>query len=235
MNKKVVLYVLLAIAAAVGFWYFTKPGDQTVGTPSQHVWNTEASTEVTLIEYGDFQCPGCAQYFPILKEIKQRYEGVITFQFKHFPLESIHQNARAGARAAEAAGLQGKFWEMHDYLFENQTAWSNAGDPLSLFESYAQAIGVTDLAKFTEDFKSKQVAATITADLEAGRALGVDSTPSFVLNGKKLQENPAANVDAFVEMLDSAITEAGGTPPSAESTTPTEEDATPAEETTTTE
>lgn len=223
MNKKVVLYVLLAIAAAASFWYFTKPGEQTVGVPSEHVWNTEASTDVSLIEYGDFQCPGCAQYFPVLQEVKQRYEGVITFQFKHFPLESIHQNARAAARAAEAAGLQDKFWEMHDYLFENQAAWSTAGDPLSLFESYAQAIGVTDLAKFSTDFKSQQVAATITADLEGGRELGVESTPTFILNGKKLQENPAASVEAFVEMLDTAITEAGGTPPSAESTTPATE------------
>jgi len=220
MNKKTIGIVVGVIVAIVGFLYFTQPKDTTSAEPTNHI--KEGTSGVVFIEYGDFQCPACAAYHPILQQVKEQYKGVVTFQFRHFPLEALHKNARAASRAAEAASNQGKFWEMHDFLFENQQAWQNTADPLSIFEDYAKSIGVSDLAKFTADYKSSAVNDTINADLDAGRALEVQSTPTFVLDGKKLEQNPAGSVEAFAKLLDEAIIAKGGTPP-----TPSTQSATP--------
>lgn len=215
MSKKIILIIIGVIVVVAGFFYLTQPAEETTAEPSNHTWSNGRSG-VVLIEYGDFQCPACAQYEPILQQIREKYKDIATFQFRHFPLESIHKNGRASSRAAEAASLQGKFWEMHDYLYQNQSAWQGASDPLSIFEGYAQAIGVPDVAKFTADYKSSSVNAVINADLDVGRGLDINSTPSFVLDGRKLEENPAPTLDAFSELLDQAITEKGGTPPTSE-------------------
>lgn len=204
MNKKVVLIVLAVIIGVVGFLLFTEPSsDETTAQVSNHTLGA-GTAGVTLLEYGDFQCPACAAYYPVLKQVKDKYGDQITFQFRHFPLEAIHKNARAASRAAEAASNQGKFWEMHDKLYETQSSWAETGDPLSIFESYARDIGVADLDKFTEDYKSSQVNAVINADLEAGKEKGASSTPTFVLNDE-LIESPSASLEAFSELIDAAI------------------------------
>jgi protein-disulfide isomerase len=230
MNKRVILIVVGIIIAVVGFLYLTKPAEEASSSPSSHTFG-QGSTGVVLVEYGDFQCPGCAAYAPVLSQIKAEYEDRITFQFRHFPLESIHVNARASSRAAEAASLQGKFWEMHDALFVNQTTWQEVGDPLSIFEGYAKEIGL-DVARFTADYKSSAVNATINADLSEGRKLDIQSTPSFILDGEKL-ENPGASFEAFSAVIDEAIAKKTGTQPAQETTeqTPaiTEETAVPAQ------
>lgn len=215
MNKRVVLIIIAVIIAVAGFLLLTEPAPTETADASTHTLG-EGSTGVVLVEYGDFQCPACASYHPTLKEVKEKYKDHITFQFRHFPLEAIHKNARAGSRAAEAAALQGKFWEMHDYLYENQAAWQSANDPLNLFESYARAIGVPDLEKFKTDMRSSAVNAVITADLNAGRALEANSTPTFILDGKKLEENPAPTLESFSQVIDEAIRNKGGTPPTAD-------------------
>lgn len=212
MNKRVVLILVGIVVAVVGFLIFTKPAEEASGTPSEHKVGAGTSG-VVLMEYGDFQCPACGQYFPILQQVKEIYGDQITFQFRHFPLESIHKNARAASRAAEAASMQGKFWEMHDELFANQAQWQDTNDPVAIFESYAEAIGIDDLAKFTEDYKSSAVSSVINADLQAGRDAGASSTPTFMLDGKKLDPNPGASVAAFTELIDAAIKEKTGKDP----------------------
>jgi protein-disulfide isomerase len=217
MNKRVIFIIISIIVAVAGFLYLTRPAaEEAKAEPSNHV--IDGNSGVVFVEYGDFQCPACGAYHPILKEAKAKYAGVVTFQFRHFPLESLHKNARAASRAAEAAGNQGKFWEMHDALFENQQAWQDTTDPVSLFESYAEQVGVSDLAKFSEDYKSSAVNDVINADLAEGRALGATATPTFVLNGKKLDENPSSP-EALYKLLDDAIAEKTGTP-APESTVP---------------
>jgi protein-disulfide isomerase len=225
MNKKVIGIIVGAIALIIGFIWFTQPSEQAAGTPSNHTLGSDSSG-VVLIEYGDFQCPACGSYHPILQQVKEAYKDRVLFQFRHFPLEAIHVNARAGSRAAEAASMQNKFWEMHDMLFENQTAWSGAGDPLSIFESYAQALGL-DVAKFTTDYKSSTVNATINADITEGKNLGAESTPTFILDGEKI-ENPGASAEAFAALLDEAIAKKSGQDTSTEPTT-TEPATTPEE------
>ncbi len=204
MNKRALLFVAGAILAVGAFLYLTQPAEdtETKGEVSNH---TAGTGDVLLTEFGDFQCPGCAAYFPVLKQVKEKYGDQITFQFRHFPLESIHKNARAAARAAEAAGKQSKFWEMHDMLFENQTAWQGASDPVSVFEGYARTIGIEDIDRFTEDLKSSTVNAIINADLAEGRDKGVSATPTFMLNGEILDPSPVNSVDAFSALIDQAL------------------------------
>ncbi len=132
--------------------------------------------------YGDFQCPACAQIFPVEKQVVTNFNDQIKFTFRHFPLESIHPNARAASRAAEAAGLQGKFFEMHDALYESQNAWSSLSNPLDEFVSMAQKIGL-DTEKFKTDYATELVNATINADLKEGNSKNVSGTPSYFVNG----------------------------------------------------
>lgn len=220
MNKRALLVVLGAIVAIGGFLYLTQPAEDTTtkSEPSNHVAGA-GETGVVLTEFGDFQCPGCAAYYPTVKQIKEKYGDQITFQFRHFPLESIHKNARAAARASEAAAKQGKFWEMHDMLFENQTAWQSVSDPVSVFEGYARTLGIEDITRFTEDLKGSEVNATINADLADGREKGVSATPTFAINGKVLEQSPANSVEAFSALIDAAIKEKQGDSPQ---TSPTE-------------
>lgn len=171
----------------------------------------EGSSGVRLVEYGDFQCPACAQYDPIVKEVVERYGEQITFQFRNFPLISIHPNAVAAARAAEAADMQDKYWQMHSLLFQNQNSWGSASDPLPTFVSYAKQLEL-DEAKFREDFKSRVSNDRIQADIQEGTRLDVNSTPTFFIDGKKIS-NPDASVEAFSKVIENAIEKKTGKKP----------------------
>jgi len=166
---------------------------------SQHVQKGDSG--VTLVEYGDFQCPGCGGMFPIFKQLKEKYSGRVTFQFRHFPLVSIHPFALLAAKSAEAASMQGKFWEMHDKLFENQQTWSSSSNPNSLFEEYAQQIGL-NIDKFRQDAKSEKVNSIVMADKAEAERKGLKSTPSFELDGKQIK---ATTYNEFVKLIDEAL------------------------------
>lgn len=142
------------------------------------------SAKVTLVEFGDFQCPACALSYPIAKEIKTAYKDRIQFVFRNFPLPS-HANALVAAQAAEAAGTQEKYWEMHDMLYENQSEWSSESNPLEIFVGYAKELEL-DVDKFKEEVQSSKYASKIQEDLLDGRSLGVNSTPTFYLNSEKI-------------------------------------------------
>lgn len=148
---------------------------------------------VTLIEYSDFQCPACKSYHKIIKQLISEFESDIYFAYRHFPLEQIHQNASLAARAAEAAGKQSKFWEMNDIIFENQKEWSNQNNAENTFAKYAETLNL-NLEQFKIDINSKEVKNKVKSDYNGGVSLGVNSTPSFFLNGKKLQ-NPRSYDD----------------------------------------
>src|SRR5690606_2501503 len=113
---------------------------------SEHIKGTPDAS-VTLTEYADFQCPACGQFHSIMKTVEERYGDRLAIEFKHFPLTSIHPYAMPAAKAAEAAGVQGKFFEMHDKLFEDQAAWSQSGTPQVFFNKYAEELGL-DVALF---------------------------------------------------------------------------------------
>jgi protein-disulfide isomerase len=207
MNKRVLGIIAGIIIVVAGFMWLTKPNPSSQSSsttpPSNHIQGKGAKN-VTLVEYGDFQCPACSAYHPVVKSVVETYKDDIVFQFRNYPLESLHQNARAGSRAAEAAHLQGKFWEMHDALYQNQKAWESVGDPLNLFTQFAQQIGITDITKFTTDYKSAAVNNVINADLQAGQKYKITGTPTFILEGKKIEKNPSS-VEEFNKLIDDAI------------------------------
>jgi len=169
-------------------------------TAQDHVLgNPDAS--VVLLEYGDFQCPACGTYHPVLKQLKAEYSDRVAFVYRHFPLTSIHKSADISARATEAAALQGKFWEMHDKLFENQQEWTTGNDE-EVIMGYAQGLGL-NMDQFRADINSEGVKNAVEQGRLSGVRSSVNSTPSFFLNGVKIQ-NPRS-LQAFKDLLDQAL------------------------------
>lgn len=142
-----------------------------------------ASAKVTIVEFSDFQCPACGAAFPVVKKIEADYRDEVNFVYRHFPLPQ-HKNGFKAALAAEAAGLQGKFWEMHDKLFENQDTWGELDNPLDIFTGYAKDLGL-NTAKFQQDMNDKKLTDKVNRDQADGATLGVNSTPTFFINNQK--------------------------------------------------
>lgn len=185
------------------------------GATSHFRGNLES--KVTLTEYGDYQCSACYSFQATTQQVVEKYSSTVRFQFRNLPLTSAHPNAFAAARAAEAADMQGKFWEMHDLLFQNQdpsgaSGWVASKDPLSdYFSTFAKQLGL-DTAKFKTDFASNAVNDRINADIEAFNATGErQSTPTFFINGKKidntslLDSNGQPSVEKFSKAIDAAL------------------------------
>jgi len=165
-------------------------GNEASGGIDDHVFGNKDS-KVTLVEYGDFQCPGCKSAAEPISQVKKKYEEQLGFIFRNFPLTNIHPNAKVAAASAEVAGLEGKYWEMHDLLYASQDEWSAASgaDRTDLFAGYAQQIGI-DKNTFTTALEEKNEAITkkISYDQALGRKVGVSGTPSFFLNGKEIDD-----------------------------------------------
>jgi len=176
------------------------------GNIADHVFGNSDS-KVILISYSDFQCPGCGSSYSYIKAIVEQYKDKIQFVFRNFPL-SYHINAKAAAGTAEAAGLQGKYWEMHDKLYESQSAWSNlsgaSSERTDFFVSYANELGL-DTTKFKADLASAAVSEKINYDYSLGKKIGVDSTPTFYLNGVKLDSAIWGNETKLKEAINTEL------------------------------
>jgi len=159
---------------------------------------------VLIEEYGDFQCPPCGALHPILKRIEGEYATQVRVAFHHFPLREMHKNAGEASRAAEAAALQGKFWQMHDLLFENQSQWKDAAPARPFFLNYARTLGL-DLQKFTQDIDSSTVSTRVMNDEAAGAARGVTGTPTVFLNGREVPYEVITNYERFRAAIESEI------------------------------
>lgn len=228
--------IVIAIILAVVF----SGGGGSSKTNAQPTNNIEGkgSTGVKLVEYGDFQCPACGEFYPTVEQVTQKYQNLIYFQFRNFPLTSLHPNALAAARAGEAAALQGQFWPFYNKLYqENDTyyqsnetykTWISASDPLPDFTSYAQALGL-NVTKFKTDFASSKVNDIVQADMNAGNKLNIDGTPTFFLDGKQLNvqslvdsKTQQPSLDAFSKLIDAEIQKKTGQAPNpAELVSPT--------------
>lgn len=176
------------------------------GNIADHVFGNKDS-KVVLTEYGDFQCPACGSAYPVIKEVTDAYKDKIAFIFRNNPLTAIHPNARAGSAAAEAAGLQGKYWDMHDALYVNQTNWSSAAvdKRTDMFVAYASQIGVKDKEKFKKDMESKAVNDKIDFDLALGKRVPVSGTPTILLNNKKIESDVWSDKDKFRAAIENAL------------------------------
>ncbi len=153
--------------------------------------------KATLVEYSDFQCPACRSFHPVLKQINQDLGDRVRFVYRHFPLPQ-HLQAKLAGVASEAAGRQGKFWEMSDVIFDKQSEWERNGDAKELFIKYAEGLAL-DVEKFKTDLEDSTLEERVQRDLKKGEKSGVDSTPTFFLNDKKLP-NPKS-LEEFENVL----------------------------------
>lgn len=207
-QKRIIVWVsaILVIGiTAVAAWQIAK-GPKTpivrAGSLSESVTATDhtkgaTTPKATLVEYSDFQCPACGMFYPIVEEIFAARKDTLAFTYRHFPL-SQHKNALAASYAAEAAGKQGKFWEMHEKIFKSQADWSETDTAAATFEGFAKDLGL-DMARFKADRDSQLVKDAVEHDKETGLKSGVNSTPSFYLNGKKMTVTSLAEFKATIE------------------------------------
>jgi protein-disulfide isomerase len=184
----------------------TISGEEAVGKEKQgsiHV-RGPAQAPVTLEEFGDFQCPPCGMMSGPLLEIEKDYGTKLRVIFRNFPFPN-HQHALEAAYAAEAAGLQGRYWEMHDLLYKEQANWSKASDVKQLFVSYARILGL-EMDRFEADIAGPTVKALVTADQERGKSLGVTATPSIFINNQGVPPK-SLNPTALRAAIDEALKE----------------------------
>jgi protein-disulfide isomerase len=177
-------------------------GDWSEGNPD---------AKVSLIEYGDFECPACGEYFPVVEQLIQNNSSTVRFVFRNFPLYTIHPFAGISAQAAEAAGLEGgaaKYWAMNDLLYTKQADWSTntaltpAQAVSQYFDGYAQSIGL-DVNTFDTDINASSVTSKIQNDVNSGNAASIDHTPTFFINLKQIP-NPTSTT-AFQAALTAAV------------------------------
>lgn len=182
----------------------TAGGDLSVPVGEGDNIKGPADASATLVEYSDFQCPACGSFYPVLKQLFADSKDKVRFVYRNFPLKSLHPNAELAAHAAQAAALQGKFWEMHDKLFEGQAKWSGMSGTgaREVFLGYAGELGL-DKARMDKDMDGDAVKSKVQSDVDGGNRAGVNSTPTFYLNGKKL--TGFRSVDEFRAAVLSAI------------------------------
>lgn len=203
-NKGLLIGIGIAAALAGAFWYADQAGEvanEGIEITANVKGNPEA--EVVLVEYSDFQCPACAAAAPVVNQLIEDYGDSVRFEYRHFPLTSIHPLAIPAARAAEAAGQQGKFFEMHDLLFENQQTWSRAANPTALFMGYAGELGL-DTGQFKTQMNASKIDDHVRAQFDEARSLGLTGTPTFTLNGERMV------FDSYQSFVDQVVAAIGG-------------------------
>ena len=183
----------------------TQAADKQNGNIADHVYGNPDS-KVTLIAYGDYQCPPCGQAYPLIKSVTEEYKDKIKYIFRNFPLTTIHANAKAAAASAEAAGLQGKYWEMHNKIYENQSDWSTLSDTQrsDFFANYAKDLEL-DVDKFNSDITTSAITDKINYDLALGKKAGVEGTPTIILDGTKLDSSIWGDSTKFKEAIDKEL------------------------------
>lgn len=162
--------------------------------------STSAST--TFVEFGDYECPACGLYSPLIKQLLTEFAGKINYVFRNYPLAQ-HKNAQISSYAVEAAGLQGKYWQMHERVYATQADWSNLSDPTSVFTSYVKDLNL-DVNKFSTDINSSVLKDKVQNDLNDGITVGITETPTFYLNGQKI--TLTGSYDQLKGLVQSALT-----------------------------
>lgn len=210
-RNRLLMWALFAVAAAGVIWLFmqlSKKPDNVTGEnlPVDAVSELDHSkgndqASLVLIEYSDFQCPACGNAYPMVKQLMEEKGNDVHFVYRHFPLKSIHPNAQAAAWAAEAASRQGKFWEMHNMLFDTQDTWSQDRRARDRFVEYAKQLGLNE-DQFVRDMDSDDVHNAVENSYQSGIRAQVNATPTFFLNGKKL--SPPKTYDDLKKAVEDA-------------------------------
>ncbi len=210
-NPWVILGVLFVLLIGGAVWYSAGANDTyNAGVEVKAHIKGNPDAAVKLVEYSDFQCPACAQFHSVVKEIVDEYGDQLSFEYRHFPLSQIHRLAEPAARAAEAAGQQGKFFEYHDFLFENQGTWSNSTNPAQFFLQYANEVGL-DIDEFTRMQRSSILRSHVQSQFAEARDLGFTGTPSFLLNGEPMKFQTFDEFRAqIINAIDPSVDVTGG-------------------------
>lgn len=174
------------------------------GAQPPHTKGGQQSAAVVIEEFADYQCPPCGKMHPVLQKIVDDYGDRVRVVFRNYPLQQIHKNAFTAARAAEAAALQGKFWQMNDMLFKNQELWKDLPEPRPTFQSYASRIGL-DVEKFKADMDNPAVTSRVIADAERGGSLGVGGTPTMFVNGRELTGEQSVSEKLLREAIEAEL------------------------------
>lgn len=210
---KPLIVILLAVGVAAGAAVFLSRGNadqpaQNSSTPGHadikpgtHIRGAQ-NAQLTLVEFGDYECPSCGAWHPFVKEILARYPDKLRLDFHHYPLVGVHPNAMAGAMAAEAAGEQGKFWEMHDALFEHQREWGESPNPKPILVDLANRIGL-DVNRFEQSLSSPALQSRILQDVSKAQDLHVEGTPTFFLNGEQIR--PRLSMEDLVQLIEAHL------------------------------
>ena len=221
-----IIGIVLLVALGAGWWFYSNskvkndsnsnvaankkapPGIPPNAPPgASPAWSKGSPTAaVTIEEFADFQCPTCAIMHPKVNEIRSAFGERVRIIFRQFPLTQTHPFAYDAACAAEAAGMQGKFWEMQNLLFTNQQSWANSTNARGVFTEYAKTLGL-NVEKFSDDMIGLPVKNRVDADMQRGRAAGVGSTPAFYINSKPLGNN----LDGLRATVEKALQEAEAT------------------------
>lgn len=221
IQKWAVYAGILSAIAFAGWFYWSrqvsippqesnKPVDQVLSTD----WvKGDANAPVILVEYSDFQCPACAAYQDLLAQIKNQFGENLAIVYRHYPLRQIHLQADIAAQAAEAAGKQGKFWEMHDLLFTNQQTWAEDRKAKKIFDQFAMDLGL-NLDQFKVDMNAKETKGLVQADYVSGIKQQINATPTFFLNGTQI-DNPTS-VEAFAQLIQSKLPATGSAQPTSQ-------------------
>jgi protein-disulfide isomerase len=195
------LFVLLIYKTNNGGSQVVADANLLLGQASYMTGKKEA--KVNVVEFGDYQCPACGYANPIVEQLIQAYknDSNVNFVFRNFPLPQ-HSNALISAEAAQAAGAQGKFWEMHNMIYSGQNDWSENSKALEIFTGYAQKLGL-DVKTFTDAVSQQKFQDNIFKDRSDGQALGVNATPTFYVNGEKLNGIPS--LEDFKKLIDGKL------------------------------
>lgn len=223
-------YAILGVLALVGIVFLVRQlthKEKPTTQPVQVVMNKDQlarvrgisigrdDAPVVIYEFADFQCPGCGQFAsmvtPLVRE-RLVQPGKVRLVYYEFPLISIHQNAFLAARAGRCANEQGKFWEFHDIIYGQQPNWSTEQDPTDLFVKYAQQAGI-DTDKFEQCLRSDRYAREVTESMHFGESLGINGTPTLIVNGQRLPSTPSYNdLERLVNQASGGAPAAGAAP-----------------------
>ncbi len=200
-NPWVIIGVITIVLFGGAIWFSSVAGEKNnEGVVVQVNVKGNPEAAVTLTEFSDLQCPACASFVPAIEEVINQYGDRLRFEYKHFPLP-IHTYAQQAAMAAEAAGQQDKFFEYHDVLFESQQEWATSPSPALLFVKYAEQVGL-DIPQFKRQMNSSLLRDKVRADFAEGRELGISGTPTFFLNGNRMQ---IETFQDFIEQIAIAV------------------------------
>ncbi len=212
--KRIIFWLVFIVIISLIIWglivaSYREPGSSLARGVPADITSTDnvrgpENASITLIEYADYQCPACASYYPVVERLISDASTTLRFVARHFPLPQ-HRNAIIAAQAAEAAGKQGKYWDMAGLLYDNQKSWETLADAQakSIFKGYAERLKL-DISKYEADFIDESIKNKIEGDRADGLKVGIKGTPTFFLNGKAIA-NPTSYAE-FKKIIEDAIT-----------------------------